>query len=110
MNATINYKIFAGLMRQESEKTMGEALLEAIKDALASPSNGKIVRPIYRSPSEVRRRLQMTQLQFAKEFHINIKTLQQCKQGVRQPDSAACAYLECISKAPEQIRNILQGS
>jgi DNA-binding transcriptional regulator YiaG len=91
----------------KKKKSLGELLLGSLKEALDSPSNGKILAP---NVPSIRKKLHMTQLEFAKEYRINVKTLRQWEQGARGQDSASLAYLACISKAPDQIREILNGA
>lgn len=94
-------------MKETRKKSLGAMLIAAIEDAIANPSKMKTVYP---SVARVRKNLQMTQSEFAKEYHINIKTLRQWEQGLRSPDSTSLAYLECIAKAPKQISEILNGN
>lgn len=92
----------------KTKRSVGAKLIDSIIEALEHPSTGKIVTPRI-NVAQIRKKLHMNQAEFAKEYHINIKTLRQWEQGVRNPDLTSLAYLECISKAPEQIRNILNA-
>lgn len=92
-------------MNKMNKKTFGTILINSITDAIQSPSKGRMVNTV--NVADIRKRLHMSQTDFAKEYHINVKTLRQWEQGLRNPDLTSLAYLECISKAPEQIRNIL---
>ena len=93
-------------MSNKNSSNLGKQLINSIQEALEASSPGKIVRPIIDIVA-LRKKLNMTQIDFAKEYHINIKTLRQWEQGVRRPDLTSLAYLECISRAPEQISSIL---
>jgi DNA-binding transcriptional regulator YiaG len=84
-------------------------LVESIGEAIATPATGTIANPIV-NVAHIRKKLQMSQTEFSKVYHINIKTLRQWEQGVRSQNLTSLAYLECISKAPEQIRNILNST
>lgn len=92
-------------MSKVNEVNFGTKLIQSIREAIVNPSRGKIVNVL--NVAEIRKNLHMSQAEFAREYHLNVKTLRQWEQGVRVPDSTSLAYLECISKAPEQIRNIL---
>lgn len=59
------------------------------------------------NPKEIRQKLQMTQEQFAVEFHIPLGTLRDWEQGVRWPDTAARSYLRVIAKNPQAVLEAL---
>jgi putative transcriptional regulator len=56
------------------------------------------------NPREIRRRLNMTQVEFADAFELPLGTLRDWEQGVRWPDSAARSYLRVIAKNPDAVR------
>jgi putative transcriptional regulator len=91
---------------------MTEEELEA--NALADPDNPPLSEEAlarFRSvpnPKEIRRRLHMTQAQFALRFQLPLGTLRDWEQGVRQPDSAAKSYLRVIAKNPEAVLKALE--
>ena len=88
------------------EKTLGNELISAVREALASKENGKIVRPKINIVA-MRKKLGMTQRQFSKEYHIKLETLRNWEQEKRFPDTTVLAYLTCIAKRPKLIRNML---
>jgi putative transcriptional regulator len=49
----------------------------------------------------VRRRLGLSQVEFAARYHIPIGTLRDWEQGRVQPDTAALSYLRVIAREPE---------
>lgn len=55
------------------------------------------------NPKQIRRRLHMTQEQFAATFHVPLGTLRDWEQGAREPDSAARTLLRVIDKNPEAV-------
>lgn len=61
-------------------------------------------------PKKIRRRLGMTQIEFAGEFEIPLGTLRDWEQRVREPDSAARSYLRVIDANPEAVRAALRAS
>ncbi len=57
----------------------------------------------------IRRRLHMSQHEFADAFHIPLATLKNWEQGRRVPDAPAAAYLRAIARRPQAIREALQN-
>jgi putative transcriptional regulator len=57
----------------------------------------------------VRRRLKLSQEEFAAQFHIPIGTLRDWEQRRKEPDAAAKAYLRVIALEPEVVRKALVG-
>lgn len=51
----------------------------------------------------IRRRLKMSQSEFARAFRIPMGTLRNWEQGVRQPDATAAAYLNVIARHPKTV-------
>jgi putative transcriptional regulator len=54
-----------------------------------------------------RRRLKLSQEEFAARFHIPIGTLRDWEQRRKEPDAAARAYLRVIALAPDVVRKAL---
>lgn len=88
------------------EKTLGNELVSAVREALASKESGKIIRPKINIVA-MRKKLGMTQRQFSKEYHIKLETLRNWEQEKRVPDTTVLAYLTCIAKRPKLISNML---
>ena len=55
------------------------------------------------NPKEIRRRLNLTQEQFAARFHLRLGTIRDWEQGKKEPDSAARALLRVIDRNPEAV-------
>jgi putative transcriptional regulator len=55
----------------------------------------------------IRRRLRMSQLEFARVYRIPLATLKNWEQGRRQPDAPAAAYLQVIANRPREAREAL---
>ena len=53
---------------------------------------------------EIRKKLNMSQNQFAKAFRIPVSTIHKWEQGDRKPDSTSTAYLRVIKLFPEEAR------
>lgn len=89
-------------------QTLGETLVSSIKTALKDKENGRVVRSSI-DVSAIRKKLGMTQKDFAGQFHINLETLKNWEQKKRYPDTATLAYLTCIAQCPKQIMCILNS-
>ena len=61
------------------------------------------------NPKEIRKRLKMTQQQFAAQFELPIGTLRDWEQGTREPDSAAKSYLRVIAKNSQAVIDALNS-
>lgn len=55
----------------------------------------------------VRRALGMSQAQFARTYHLNLRTLQNWEQGTREPDDVAQTFLRLIAFEPDMTRKAL---
>ena len=91
-----------------NKKTLGQELVTAVKEALESKEQGRVVRPNV-NVIEIRRGLHMTQREFSKQYHIRLQTLRNWEQRKRVPDTTSLAYLACIARRPKQISNILKS-
>ncbi|OHC80987.1 MAG: transcriptional regulator [Rhodospirillales bacterium RIFCSPLOWO2_12_FULL_67_15] len=94
-------KLFDGLMA-----SLGEAAAHA-----RGEKTGVRVRTV-RVPRDVnvkaiRRRLGMTQRQFAKQFGFPVGTVQNWERGHRRPEGAARALLKVIEKRPDVVLDVL---
>jgi putative transcriptional regulator len=61
-------------------------------------------------PKVIRKRLKLTQVEFAERFAIPLGTLRDWERRARFPDSAARAYLRVISEDPETVCKALKRS
>jgi len=61
------------------------------------------------NPKEIRKRLKMTQQQFATQFELPLGTLRDWEQGTREPDSAAKSYLRVIAKNSQAVIQALNS-
>jgi putative transcriptional regulator len=57
---------------------------------------------------ELRRKLHMTQRQFAAKFGVPLGTLRDWEQGVRLPDNTARSYLHVIAKNHQAVIDALE--
>lgn len=58
----------------------------------------------------LRRRLAMTQTEFAAAFHLPVSTLRDWEQYRSMPDAPARALLLAIERDPEAMRRLLSGA
>jgi putative transcriptional regulator len=56
----------------------------------------------------IRRKLRMSQTEFAEKYRIPLPTLKNWEQGRRQPDAPAAAYLHVIARRPNEISEALK--
>ena len=90
--------------------TFGEDLIEGMKLVLGHQRAKVELEQVWPKPVDVkaiRRRVKMSQAEFARAYGISKRALQEWEQGGRQPDSAARAYLTVIAKAPAVVRRAL---
>lgn len=92
-----------------TDKTLGEELISAVEEALANKERGRVVRPDV-NVAGIRKKLKLTQKEFARLYHINLETLRNWEQHKRALDTTSLAYLSCIAKRPKMISNILATS
>ncbi len=88
---------------------------EAHRNALADPDNPPLtpeqlarMRRIP-NPKQLRLQLNLTQEEFARQFHIGLYTLRDWEAGVRRPDSVAKTYLRVIEAIPDAVRQALNA-
>jgi putative transcriptional regulator len=94
-----------------------EKVLAGIHDALVHHSSGKTGGRVFtvkmRSGEDIKKlrceRLKMTQAEFALQFGIPIRTLQNWEQGEREPEGPARAYLAIIERIPEAVLAALKA-
>ena len=71
------------------------------------PADMQKMRPVVHA-IHIRRLLELSQEEFAAQFHIPIGTLRDWEQRRKEPDAAARAYLQVIARAPDAVRNALK--
>ena len=76
------------------------------------PLSDNDLRRMQRTPQAkiIRRALQLSQQEFAAQFHIAIGTLRDWEQNRAEPDTAAKAYLKVIAREPDAVRRALEAS
>lgn len=74
---------------------------------------GLVVKAVAFRPIDVRnirRKLDLTQEQFALRYGIDLETLRNWEQGKRSPDKTAQSYLRAIERMPEEIQAAQEDS
>jgi putative transcriptional regulator len=82
----------------------------AIVDGQADPSSYRVHRSTDIDVKGIRRRLNMTQVEFAARFGFNVARLRDWEQHRSGPDSAVRAYLTVIAEDPEAVERALASS
>ena len=94
--------------------SFGKDLIEAMEEAAAHASGrGKTARVhVVEVPDvrAIREALGLSQQAFAKAYRIPLATLKGWKQGRRQPDATASAYLSVIAQMPDAAREVLRAA
>ena len=90
-------------MEEELFNEFIESLKQAgqIRRGEIEPSRVFVVLPS--GVKEIRKKLNMSQIQFASVIHVSVKTLRNWEQGIRKPHGAAAALLMAINNDPENV-------
>lgn len=95
------------------DKTFGQELIDSAKEALAfvdgdtSIDDFVVHLPAEIDTRKIRRRLSMSQADFAEVFGFNMRTLQEWEQGRSMPTGAIRSYLMVISKQADVVKQAL---
>ena len=75
--------------------------------ALQQHEDGEAMRDMARYARRVRKRLGLTQLEFARRINVPQETIRNWEQGKRRPTGAARTLLKVLDKAPETALRVL---
>jgi putative transcriptional regulator len=91
-----------------SDKEIGRA---ARDDPDAQPLTDKQLARGFRPKAltALRKRLGLSQAEFAGQFRLNLRTLQDWEQGRREPEEIARTYLRVIERNPDAVREALEN-
>jgi putative transcriptional regulator len=89
-------------------KDLVQGLTEAVEIARGHKAGARVHVVEVLDVRTIRRRLHMSQQEFAVAFRIPLATLKNWEQGRRAPDAPAAAYLQAIARRPQAIREALQ--
>lgn len=92
---------------------LARGILEGLDSALAHaegrPTSGTIEHVILvPDVIAIRRKLHLSQEEFAQRYRIPLLTLRNWELGRRLPDAPAAAYLHVIAKCPREISEALK--
>jgi putative transcriptional regulator len=96
--------------------SLGERLIQAAREARAiarceaDPSTYRVHIPAAIDTRAIRKKLKVTQKEFAARYHIPVATLRDWEQGRRVPDAPARALIAAIRAEPEAVRRALKRS
>jgi len=95
---------------------VGSEIIQGLRNAVACAKgqNRKVRMHVVQVPGpvdvrRVRRRLAMSQEEFAARFGISTATVRNWEQGRRQPDGPARVLLNIIDREPAAVQRALQG-
>ncbi|MGD0088745.1 MAG: helix-turn-helix domain-containing protein [Planctomycetota bacterium] len=97
-------------MRKEDFNDLLQGIREfkAIRSGTMKPSRVFDVRPV--KVRAIRRRLHLSESQFAGMIGVSLSTLHKWEQGSRQPEGPARALLTVASKQPAAVLAALRAS
>ena len=87
-------------------ETSAREILAHVKGEMMLPTR-RIVLPEEVNVKRIRTKAGMSQMEFARAFCINPRTLQEWEQGRRKPDATTRAYLAVIAKNREAVLDAL---
>ena len=93
------------LVERDLKRDVWQEALDAVKDIKA----GKLgaVRVVELSPVvEARRKVGLSQSEFAELLGVSIRTLQDWEQGRRQPTRAAASLIQIAKQRPDVLREV----
>jgi putative transcriptional regulator len=88
-------------------KELIESLTEACEHAEGKSGKMRVQTVEVPDVRAIRRRLHMSQMEFARAYRIPLATIKNWEQGRRQPDAPAAALLQVIAKRPREAREAL---
>ncbi len=98
-----------------TKQTLGEELIEAMGEVIAH-QGGEVklkervikVAPKSVDVASIRRRLGLSQREFANRYGFGVRALQEWEQNRRTPDRSARILLKVIENHPEAVEEVLE--
>lgn len=83
----------------------------ALSDPACPPATAAQLARARRVPTvrALRKKLNMTQEEFAARFHLPLGTIRDWEQGAHRPDKAAQVLLTVIANDPDAVARVLEG-
>jgi putative transcriptional regulator len=100
--------------RAPAQRTVGQEVIASLKEAIAwaggepVPARVTTVEVPTTDVRAVRRRLKLSQSQFAAKFGFQAATLKNWEQGRTRPDGPARVLLAVIARHPEAVEDVLR--
>ncbi len=91
----------------EVYKSISQGLREAIDHAKGKPVKAVVHRPEFINVQTVRKKVGMTQAEFAASFGISLGTLRHWERGDRAPRGPALVLLNVVAKEPTAVLKAL---
>jgi putative transcriptional regulator len=95
---------------------LGKSLIQGAKEALSFAKKEKsrakvhkVIIPKKVDVKNIRLKLDLSRQEFANRYGFSLRTLEKWEQGVRQPESAARAYLVVIARNHKAVEAALAG-
>jgi putative transcriptional regulator len=102
--------------KRSRQATAGERLIKSLDQAISWAGGEKVpvrvstVRVPTVNVRTVRRRLGLSQAEFAQKFGFPAATLRNWEQGRTRPDRPARVLLAVLARNPEVVENALRGA
>ena len=90
----------------------GKSMIRGAEEALAFAKGEKVSECVAHIPDEInvrriRKKLELSQNDFARYFGVSVRTIQEWEQGRRMPSGASKNFLYVIDQEPEAVRRAL---
>ena len=93
------------LLERDAKRDIGAELLQSVQEMKAG-KRGHVHHIDVSAVTEARRKVGLSQAQFAGLLGVSKRTLQDWEQGRREPSGAAKALLKIVEKRPGVLREI----
>ncbi|MCH8124935.1 helix-turn-helix domain-containing protein [candidate division KSB1 bacterium] len=93
----------------EAFESVKKGLAEAIEFAEGKDIGAKVFKPTEIDVKKLRKKVGMTQVDFAATFGISVGTLRHWERGDRSPRGPALVLLNLVNKDAQKILNVLYG-
>lgn len=97
----------------QASSTLGNEILQGLDQAIEYVNGFTETHVVHQIPipdvAAIRKKLQLSQSDFAERFHIPQATVRNWEQGRRVPETTACLLLRMIEKDPQTVERLLSG-
>lgn len=98
-------------MAKAKRTTVGQEIIQGANEVLAAMRGDRTAGRKHVIPSvdvtEIRRRLKLSQAEFAAAFGLSLDSVKNWEQGHRSPEGPAKVLLAVIAKDPRAVQNAL---